>query len=118
MRDDQPLWKIGRILSADAGAEDLVIVHSVPTGAIGVARYSQSPAPIVDWVGQLANRTVPESITTLVAGTRHIFFVRFHEVGALAPEEDWLRTHARVVRDSHFGLMQLTEFSPLMNGHF
>lgn len=111
-RDDQPFWKLGQVLDADARENDLVLVHSIPSGAAGVARYTRSPASFADWVGQLSTRTVPESVTSLSTGFRHIFFIRIHEVGAPAPEETWLREHAVVVREARYGLAVFVEFRP------
>jgi len=99
-RVDEPFWKIGQILSAKAKAGDLILVHGVPTAAIGVARYSQSPAKIASWVGQLGERTVPESILSLTSGYKHVFLVRIHDVGEPAPEETWLRQRGRVLNET------------------
>lgn len=111
-RDDQPFWKLSQVLGAETRASDLILVHSIPTGVIGVARYVQTPARFADWVGQLGTRSVPDSIPPLIKGAHRIFFVRFHEVGADAPEETWLRGHADVARDVHYGLIKLVEFHP------
>lgn len=111
-RDDQPFWKLGQILGAEAGEKDLILVHSIPTGAIGVARYTQSPARVAPWVEQLGSRRVPGSIETLAQGARRIFFIRIHEVGAEAPVEDWLRHHADVVREQTHGVACLIVFEP------
>ncbi|MFL5495214.1 MAG: glycosyltransferase family 39 protein [Gemmatimonadales bacterium] len=80
-----------------AGPSDLVIIHSIPSGVLGVARYLRPDVPVAAWVGQLGQRRVPDDVRELVAGRRRVVLVRIHDVGAPAPEQDWLRTHARLV---------------------
>ena len=64
---------------------DLILVHSIPSGVLGVARYANGPAPIASWVGQLGNRRMPESLGQLAAGRSRILFVKVHQVGAAGP---------------------------------
>jgi len=111
-RDDQPFWKLSQVLGAESRETDLILVHSIPTGVVGVARYVQTPARFADWIGQLSTRKVPDSIIPLITGFRRVFFIRFHEVGAAAPEETWLREHADIVRETHYGLIIVVEFRP------
>ena len=80
-----------------AGPSDLVIVHSIPSGVLGVARYLPPSVPLAAWVGQLGQRRVPEDVRALANGRRRVVFVRIHDVGAPAPEEDWLRAHGRLI---------------------
>jgi hypothetical protein len=101
-RNDQPYWKIGQLLH-ETGPADLIVTHSIPSGALAVARYTSGQAMIAPWVGQLGQRSVPESIETLTSGFARIFFVRVHEVGEPAPEEAWLRTHFHVEREARHG---------------
>jgi hypothetical protein len=82
-----------------AGPADLVIVHSIPSGVLGVARYLPPKTSVAAWVGQLGQRRVPEDIRELVGGRRRVVLVRIHAVGAPAPEEAWLREHSRIVAD-------------------
>jgi 4-amino-4-deoxy-L-arabinose transferase-like glycosyltransferase len=77
-----------------AGPQDLVIVHSIPSGVVGIARYLPPEVPVAAWVGQLEQRRVPDDVAALVAGRRRVALVRIHAVGAPAPELDWLRQHA------------------------
>lgn len=116
-RNDQPYSHLGYMLTKDAHAGDLVIVHSIPTGVMSLARYSQTQAQMVDWVDQLGTRTL-DSAAGLVKGMRHVFLVRIHEVGRSAPIEDWLREHAHVVRDERWGNSKLLEFRPRQGDAF
>ncbi|MGI9173323.1 MAG: hypothetical protein ACR2F0_08450, partial [Chthoniobacterales bacterium] len=102
MYRDRTPWtairKVARAASEGSGPSDLILVHSIPSGALGVARYATGSAAIAPWVGQLGKRRVPESIEQLARGRKRILFVSVHEVGAEAPEEQWLRVHAIVAR--------------------
>lgn len=111
-RNDLPFWKLGQVLSAEATESDLILVHSIPSGAVGVSRYTQGPAKIAAWVGQLGTRTTPDSLLSLAAGFRRILFVRLHDVGAPAPEEEWLRANAQVVQETRYKLILMVEFRP------
>lgn len=82
---------------------DLVLVHSIPSGVIGAARYleqyrkpDQPPPAFAAWVGQLGRRQVPRDIVELTDGRKRVLFVWFHPVGEPAPELDWLIDHARL----------------------
>ncbi len=117
-RNDQNYWRLGWMLDAETTAEDLVLVHSIPTGVIGVARYTRTSAPMAAWVGQLGTRTVPESIQHLVAGRRRVWFIHVHPVGAPAPEEAWLREHAREVGHHALQAIQVRVFEPRSGERF
>lgn len=116
MYRDRTPWtairKVARAASEGTGPSDLILVHSIPSGALGVARYATGSAAIAPWVGQLGKRRVPESIEQLARGRKRILFVSVHEVGAEAPEEQWLRVHAIVARDVQLPYGRFVEFRP------
>jgi uncharacterized membrane protein len=111
-RNYSALGEVAQAANRDERPSDLILVHSIPSGVIGIARYSQENAAIASWVGQLKNRRVPESILALAAGRERILFVKVHEVGEPAPEENWLREHASVVKELQMGAT-LVEFRPI-----
>lgn len=111
-RSGQPMADVAKHISEHGRADDLILVHSIPTGAIGLARYTLSPAAFATWVGQLGQRSVPESILTLVNGRARVLLVKVHTVGEPAPEEAWLRDHANVVKEKQLGDVYITEFRP------
>ncbi len=86
-----------------AGPRDLVLVHSIPSGVLGLARYLQADVPIAAWVGQLGLRRMPDALTALLTGRDRVVLIRIHDVGEPAPEEDWLRANATVLRDERRG---------------
>lgn len=111
-RSGQDLRDAARELSAVAGSEDVVLIHSIPSGAMGFARYFSSSAKMAVWVGQLRQRTVPESLEPLIKARHRVFLVKFHEVGEPAPEEDWLRSNAVVHNQRARGSVSMVEFRP------
>ncbi len=98
-RAGEPYRRIAARVGAWAGPRDLILVHSIPSGALGIARYIASDVPVAAWVGQLGRRRVPGDIAALVAGRERVALIRIHEVGAPAPEESWLRATATVLRE-------------------
>jgi hypothetical protein len=117
-RVDQPMRDVARHLSHELQAEDLVLVHSIPSGAILVARYLTTPAPLAVWTGQLGQRRVPDSIASLVAGRRHVVLVKVHTVGEPAPEETWLRQNGRLIKSKQLGTVFIDEYSPIRDAMF
>ena len=116
MNQDPSHWnsirEISRAVSANSHPSDLILVHSIPSGVLGVARYSNGSAAMASWIGQLGNRRVPDSIQQLAAGRKRILFVKLHEVGEPAPEEDWLRANATIFSERHWESAEAVDFRP------
>jgi uncharacterized membrane protein len=106
-RAGEPYREIAERVGAWVRPGDLVLVHSIPSGVLGIARYLPPDVPMAAWVDQLGQRRVPEDVLVLLKDRSRIAFVRLHEgrsiwyrpVGEPAPEEAWLRTHATLLRD-------------------
>jgi hypothetical protein len=101
-RNREPTRLVGELIAEEAKASDLVIVHSIPSGVAGVARYMEDRGiadgvGFASWVGQLGQRRVPEDLRRLAAGRRRIILVNIHDVGEPAPEETWLEENAKPV---------------------
>jgi uncharacterized membrane protein len=111
-RSWEPYPEIAQALSEKANPGDLVIVHSIPSGVLGVARYMTASVPVAPWIGQLGRRQIPQDLGTLLRGRRRIILVRVHEVGQPAPEEDWLRRHARLQARQRIGSADVLYFIP------
>jgi hypothetical protein len=105
-----PMRKIARAVSANSRPSDLILVHSIPSGVLDVARYSNGSAVMASWVGQLGTRRTPESLRALAAGRTRVMFVKVHEVREPAPEEDWLRANALVFKESRVGSAKIVDF--------
>jgi hypothetical protein len=109
-RNREAFREVSRAVSSTGTSSDLILVHSIPSGVLGIARYANGPAAMASWVGQLQNHEVPGSVRALAAGRNRIFLVKIHEVGSQAAEEDWLRANAIVSRETHVGAATIVEF--------
>jgi hypothetical protein len=107
-----PLREVSYAACANGIPSDLILIHSIPSGVLGVARYAQVPAGLASWVGQLGTRRVPESLRTLAEGRTRIVLVKVHEVGEPAPEEAWLRANAVVFDEINLGEGRIIDFRP------
>jgi hypothetical protein len=107
-----PIREVARTVSTNGSQNDLILVHSIPSGVLGVARYANGPAAIASWVGQLGTRQMPESLKQLTAGHSRILFVKLHDVGQPAVEEEWLRIHANIFSEKQWELAEAVDFRP------
>jgi hypothetical protein len=112
-RNWQPIREISRAASVNGTPSDLILVHSIPSGVLGISRYANEFAAMASWVGQLGTRRVPESIHKLAAGRTRIVFVKVHAVREPAPEENWLRANAVVSHETRLGSARIIDFRPL-----
>ena len=113
-----PMREIAQEASKNTGDSDLILVHSIPSGVLAIARYASGSASMAAWIGQLGNRKVPQSIESLVAGRSRVSFVKVHDVGEPSPEEDWLLAHAVVAGDKRYGIGQMIVFRPRLGERF
>ena len=111
-RNGEPYLMIAKTVSSSNSQNDLVLVHSIPSGVLGVARYVAKTSTMASWVQQLGNRSVPGSLTKLVAGRMRIVFVSLHRLGEPAPEEEWLRAHGTIVEQKRKGFVDVIDFRP------
>ena len=64
-----PMPEIAHAASANGSPSDLILVHSLPTEVLGIARYATGPAPIAWWLGTpLGTEWTPDSVYALIAG--------------------------------------------------
>lgn len=108
----EPFREAAAMLNARTSTSPLVLVHSIPSGVIAISRYLKQETPVISWVGQLGQRRAPDDISTLVAGFTQVAFVKAHEVGEPAPEEEWLKEHAETVASFKKGRIKVTVFEP------
>ena len=114
----EPYRQVGAILAGDARDTDLVIVHSIPSGVAGIARYidghadrSRTPG-FAAWVGQLGQRRVPEDLVRLLEGRERARVVDIHAVGEPVLEEQWLREHGKLVSERRVAAATILDFVP------
>ena len=117
-REYEPYEPVAVALSASAGPDDMVLVHSIPSGVLGIARYSTGATAVASWVGQLGQRRMPADAEALTEGRAKVIVVKIHEVGEPAPEESWLRVHARLVGESGRQGARVSVFRPLSGERF
>jgi hypothetical protein len=109
-------WVVYREVAAKlagwAGPSDLVIVHSVPSGVIALARALPAETPVASWVVQLSTRTVPDDLRALLSDRRRVALVKTHDLQKPNPAEPWLREHARLEREDRLGGGTVLYFGP------
>lgn len=98
----EPYRELDIRLETWARPGDAVVVASIPSGLVGVARYLRRDLPLSAWVGQLGNRRVPEDLERLLTGRRRVALVSIHDVGGSAAPQAWLRSHARLLGHDSF----------------
>lgn len=77
------------------GTDDVVLVHSVPSGVIGLSRALARDLPFLVWIDPLGLRRA-EDLTALLRDRRRVALVQVHNVGLASPAEAWLREHGRL----------------------
>ena len=118
-RHAHPFRQIAADLRQSGSTADVVaLVHSIPTGVLGVSRYADPEVRVASWVGQLRERRVPDSIEALTAGFSTVVVIRIHAVGEPAPEEEWLRAHATLVGEVRHERAHLATFRPRTGERF
>ena len=117
-RQHEPYRQVAASLNAMATADDLVLVHSIPSGVLGIARYVNGSTMMASWVGQLGQRRVPADAEALTEGRAKVILVTIHEVGEPAPEDSWLRAHARLIDESRQQGARVSVFRPLSGERF
>ena len=74
---------------------DVVLVHSVPSGVIGLSRALQRDLPFLVWIEPLGRRQVSD-LPALLEGHGRVALVQVHNIALASPAEPWLRRHSRL----------------------
>jgi len=113
-----PYQQVGSYLAQNAGPGDLIIVHSIPSGVVGVARYLQEAGGVpagtgfASWVGQLGQRQVPRDLLRLASGRRRVIVVNIHAVGEPAQQIEWLKENAELDVEERIQSALIDVFTP------
>lgn len=91
----EPYQVVASRLDSWARQGDVVLVHSIPSGVVGLTRYLKRDTPLASWVTSLGTRVAPDDLERLLRGRRRVALVRIHDLGGQAPPEEWLQAHAR-----------------------
>ncbi len=110
-RDRRHFRELAHQISSTSQPEDLIIVHSIPSGVICFSRYLTKSIPVSSWVGQLKQRKVPQDIEKWVHGRRRVVLLKIHYLKDPAPEEQWLRDNLKLLEEYHEPKYQLFVFS-------
>jgi hypothetical protein len=115
-RKGQPYAEIARTIMPELGSDGVVLVHSVPSGVLGVARYLPADAIVASWVPRLERHSTVD-VERWLAGASRLIVVESHAIGDSGfPAEAWLRSHARVGREAAIGSCRWTEYLPEATG--
>ena len=96
-RPRQPYRELDAHLTAWARPGDLVVVRSIPSGVIGVARYLGTDIAMASWVGQLGTRPAPTDVERLLHGRRRVAVATIHNFDDSHSPLPWLQAHARLL---------------------
>ena len=86
-------------LGAWARPSDLVLVHSIPSGVVGLSRYLSRPVSMATWIEQYGLRSNPHDLDVLLAGRARVALVQVHNLGRPSLAETWLRSRGPIVRE-------------------
>jgi mannosyltransferase len=97
----QPYPGIAGALESRLDTGDVVILSSIPSGVVGIARYLDEGIPIVSWVAPLGTREARDT-ERLVAGRRRVALAEVTSLGASSPAREWLEVHGRQIAEDTF----------------
>ena len=84
--------------SGGPGPIDLVLVHSVPSGVIGLSRYLDAGSAAGSRGSSRSGcGGCPRTSSACSRAARRVALVQVHHLGQASPAEPWLREHARLV---------------------
>lgn len=93
----EPYPLLSTRLESWARPADLVLVRSIPSGVVGVARYLKRDIPLAAWVTRLGAREVPADLERLLRGRRRVAVATIHDLSPPGPLDDWLQAHGRLL---------------------
>jgi uncharacterized membrane protein len=77
------------------GPDGVVLVHSIPSGVIGLSRALSQDLPFLVWIEPLGLRQSSD-LAARLQSRRQVALVQVHNIGLASPAERWLREHARL----------------------
>lgn len=114
-RPNEPYTVLDRRLEAWARPGDVILVHSFPSGVVGVARYLERDVPVVAWVTQLGTRRTPADLERVLRGRRRVALATIHAGSTGDPVRPWLEANARLLGRDTFrrSSAEILYFAPL-----
>src|SRR5206468_2901134 len=116
----EPFPTVAARLAAWKPGADVVVVDSIPSGVLGVARYADPRTPIVSWVVRLGGRRLPDDAEVLLADHRRVALVKTHLLGEPSTAEEWLRGHTTLHHEEKIfaeqGIVETTDILYFVTG--
>jgi Dolichyl-phosphate-mannose-protein mannosyltransferase len=119
-RPNEPYLALDHRLERWAQPGDVILVRSLPSGVIGVARYLERDLPLVAWVTQLGTRRTPADLERVLRGRRRVALATVHAGGVTDPVQPWLEKNARLLGRDAFrrSSAEILYFAPLSGETF
>jgi Dolichyl-phosphate-mannose-protein mannosyltransferase len=89
----EPFLEVAARLDAWGGPSDVIVVHSIPSGVLGLARYLQKKTDLASWIVQLKQRRAGD-LDGLLPGRCRVALVKIHDMGEASPAEAALTARA------------------------
>lgn len=110
-RNGNPLREAALETAARLKPGDLVLVHALPSGLLGIARYLPPDTPLAGWVSQYPGTNL-EDLPARIAGSRRVFVVTAHPYDRRYDATLRLRKEALVVDGFQRGGILVEAFAP------
>ncbi|MBA4387192.1 MAG: hypothetical protein C0404_04370 [Verrucomicrobia bacterium] len=95
-RMDNPMRMAAADLDRFSERGDLVLIHSIPSGVLGMARYLDPRTRMASWVSQLNVRKLPDDLVRLSRGHSRVVLVTINPFGGPTPEKEWLTRNSKL----------------------
>jgi hypothetical protein len=90
----QPFPELAAHLRTNLGPSDPIVIHSIPSGVLGVTRYLQADNPVVSWVVRLHRERAADQLEPVLSAACRVALVKVHFLGDPSPAEEWLDRNA------------------------
>ena len=111
-RPSYPFIQLAGYLDARTTARDVILVRSIPSGVLGIARYMKGETPIASWVEQLQTRGGGRDLAPLVKGVCQVVVVSIHTSTRVNSAEPWLQAHATLIAEERVERVRVHHFRP------
>jgi 4-amino-4-deoxy-L-arabinose transferase-like glycosyltransferase len=112
-RVNEPIREVAQLLDREVGPGEAVLAHTIPSGAIGVARYvGREDLLIMPWVHNLGVRQLPKDMWRLAAGRPRLWVAEIHSVFQPLMQQHWLNAHARLERVQQIASLTVWSYVP------
>ena len=95
---DNPFRGIAQTLNSDGVSDRVIVVHAIPTGVMGLARYLDDRAMMIDWVEALGTRDTV-MLSRITNAVPRVTLIKSPSARTV-PEEIYFNSHGRLVARS------------------